>query len=169
MYLVPICMPLRIIPILARAINMKGLVAREMTVPDLDQVLGIEQGSYGAPWSRNMFMEEISNPLGRALVFELDGRIVAYLCCWEIVDECHILNIAVHPHHRCQGIGSSVIKILEAACRAKGVTRILLDVGRKNKPARKLYTKMGFKTVGFRKNYYKEVGDDALLMDKLLG
>ncbi|MGB9615918.1 MAG: ribosomal protein S18-alanine N-acetyltransferase [Desulfomonilaceae bacterium] len=150
------------------ATNVKGVIAREMTAPDLDQVLFIEQSSYGAPWSRDMFMDEISNPLSRALVFELDGRIVGYLCCWEIVDECHILNIAVHPDYRRQGVGSAILKILEAACRAKGLTRILLDVGRRNNPARNLYKKMGFKAVGFRKNYYKEVGDDALLMDKIL-
>lgn len=152
----------------AMAINLRGLVARQMTLGDLDKVLFIEQASYGAPWSRNMFIEEISNPVGRSLVFELETRIIGYLCLWEIVDECHILNIVVHPEYRRQGVGSAIIEITEAACRAKGIARVLLDVGRRNRPARNLYKKMGFKVVGFRKNYYTELGDDALLMDKLL-
>ncbi len=149
-------------------ITLTGLIAREMTLADLDKVLCIEQASYGIPWSRKMFVEEISNPVGRSLVFELATRIVGYACFWEIVDECHIVNIAVHPDYRRQGVGSAIIKILEAACRAKGITRILLDVGRGNKPARRLYKKMGFKIVGFRKGYYTELNDDALLMDKIL-
>lgn len=149
-------------------IKLKGLVAREMTFDDLDKVLFIEQASYGAPWSRNMFVEEISNPVSRALVFELHTCLVGYVCFWEIGDEGHVLNIAVHPDHRRQGIGSAILKIVDAACKGKGIARILLDVGRRNIPARKLYKKMGFKAIGFRKNYYTELGDDALLMEKLL-
>lgn len=149
-------------------VTLRGLIARQMNLGDLDKVLMIEQASYGTPWSRNMFVEEISNPMGRALVFELNSRVVGYLCSWEILDECHVLNIAVHPEYRRQGVGSAMLKTLETSCQAKGIARILLDVGRRNKPARHLYKKMGFKVVGFRKNYYTELGDDALLMDKLL-
>lgn len=148
--------------------EMKGLNARQMTLGDLDQVLKIEQGSYGVPWSRNMFIEEISSSVGRQLVFHLEKNIVGYVCYWDVIDECHVLNIAVHPNYRRRGIATAILRILEVACRAQHITRILLDVGRQNHVARALYKKCGFKTVGFRKNYYTELGDDALLMDKIL-
>jgi len=148
--------------------ELKGLKASQMTLGDLDQVLDIEQGSYGIPWSRSMFLEEMSNKIGRQLVFRLKENIVGYVCYWNVVDECHILNIAVHPKHRRKGIATAILKILEAASRGRHVVRILLDVGRNNHAARSLYKKCGFHTVGFRKNYYAESGDDALLMDKII-
>lgn len=148
--------------------EIKGLTASQMTLGDLDQVLDIEQGSYGIPWSRSMFIEEMSNKIGRQLVFRLEKDIVGYVCYWNVVDECHLLNIAVHPKHRRKRIASAMLRILEAASLGQGLKRILLDVGRRNHAARALYKRFGFHTVGFRKNYYAELEDDALLMDKVI-
>ncbi len=66
------------------------------------------------------------------------------------------------------GLGTFMMDYLERSCRQRRLNRILLDVGRRNVPARNLYKRCGFESIGFRKNYYAEIQDDALVMEKRL-
>jgi [ribosomal protein S18]-alanine N-acetyltransferase len=139
-----------------------------MNLKDLEEVLEIELRSFRAPWTRNMFLEELSNRSSRLIVFRLGQRIVAYVCYWVVLDEIHLMNIAVCPEHRSSGLGNFVMEHLEVICGRSGLKRILLDVGRKNVAACALYSKRGFTPIGFRKNYYSESQDDAIVMEKIL-
>jgi [ribosomal protein S18]-alanine N-acetyltransferase len=139
-----------------------------MHFSDLDEVVAIENLSFAVPWTRNMFLQEMSNESARPIVFRDGDMVVGYFCFWHVVDEAHLLNIAVHPERRNLGLGTLMMDYLERMCRESGMRTILLDVARRNTPARKLYRKCGFHTIGFRKNYYAEVQDDALVMEKLL-
>jgi [ribosomal protein S18]-alanine N-acetyltransferase len=140
-----------------------------MNESDLEEVLDIERGSFEPPWSREMFLEEISNRNARLMVFRLEGKIVGYMCFWAVLDEAHLLNVAVHPAYRSRGYGRTIMAHLEALCRSEGLKRIILEVGRRNEPARHLYKLCGFSSIGFRKQYYAVVRDDALVMEKWLG
>lgn len=148
--------------------SISGLRSTKMLPDHLDEVLLIEETSHAAPWSRGMFLEEMSNRISRQLVFNIDLLVVGYICFWQVLEECHVLNIGVHPEFRRQGFGAAIMDFLENMCRNDHIERIILDVGRRNISARKLYTKCGFKVIGFRKNYYREIKDDALVMEKRL-
>jgi [ribosomal protein S18]-alanine N-acetyltransferase len=145
------------------------LTPSRMTMKDLEEVLEIERESFEAPWTRNMFLEELSNRSSRLSVFRMDQRIVAYVCYWVVVDEIHLLNIAVCTEHRSSGFGNFIMEQLEVISARSGLKRILLDVARRNVAARALYSKRGFHQIGFRKNYYRESLDDAIVMEKMLG
>lgn len=140
-----------------------------MQPSDLDEVLAIERASFAGPWSRDMFLEEMDNRHARLMVFRREGRIVGYICFWVVLDEAHLLNIAVHPKFRGQGHGRSIMAYLESVCVEEGLNRLLLEVGRRNAAARSLYKKFGFSSIGFRKQYYAAIKDDALVMEKWLG
>ncbi len=142
--------------------------AEPMRLEDLESVLTIEQSSFPTPWSRNMFIEEMENRNSRLVVFKIDGSIVGYVCFWAVLDEAHLLNIAVHPSRRHEGIGRLIMAEIERLCMKEGLKRIILEVARKNTFARDLYRKCGFDSVGFRKNYYTATKDDALIMEKYL-
>ena len=135
----------------------------------LDEVIAIEQVSFSAPWSRDMFLGEMSNRVSRQVVFKSGETLVGYLCFWVVLDEAHLMNIAVHPERRGSGYGKYMIEHLEAICLREGIRRIILEVGRRNIAGKNLYRKCGFSTIGFRKNYYPTVPDDALVMEKWLG
>ena len=111
----------------------------------------------------------LSNRNARLLVFTEEKRIVGYLCFWEVMDEAHLMNIAVHYDRRGRGYGTFMMNRLVTICLKDGLKRIILDVAKGNRPARSLYRKCGFSSIGFRKNYYASIKDDAIVMEKWLG
>jgi [ribosomal protein S18]-alanine N-acetyltransferase len=142
--------------------------AIRMKPADVDEVLAIERDSFAEPWTKNMFLDELANRSARLLVLKMEERIIGYMCFWEILDEAHLMTIAVHPRHRGKGFGKFLMDKLEELSRKAGLKRIILDVARRNRTARNLYGKCGFMSIGFRKSYYKVTGDDALVMEKWL-
>lgn len=138
---------------------------------DLDEVLLIERASFPNPWSRRAFLHELrENPVARLWVAraEAGGGVLGYLCLWFVVDEVHITNVAVHPSHRRHGVGRALMAAILSRYRAEGATRAVLEVRPSNKEARQLYEAFGFRSVGRRKGYYFDNGEDALVMEMTL-
>ena len=144
------------------------LVVELMQISDLAEILAIEEVSFATPWTREMYVKELSNRTSRPFVYRIDGEIVGYMCFWVVLDEAHLMTIAVHPDRRGEGIGKSIMGHLEQVSLKEDLKKILLEVGRRNIVARGLYRHCGFTAVGFRKNYYANIKDDALLMEKWL-
>src|SRR5439155_24852942 len=81
-----------------------------MRPEDLDEVLVIERASFSMPWSRGAFIYEIQqNRVARCWVMRDEGRVVGYLCLWEVADEVHITNIAVRPECRRRGLARALL------------------------------------------------------------
>ncbi len=145
------------------------LESRPLVESDINRILEIEQFSFAAPWTRPLILEEMNNRNSKFLVFTHAKSIVGYICFWVILDEAHLLNIAVHPNFRSQGIASFFMEKLITMSEGLNLNKIYLEVARRNMPARALYKKFGFNTIGFRKNYYTAEHDDALVMQKWIG
>ena len=145
------------------------LVETRMTRDDIEAIMGIEQFSFNPPWSPAMFTEELSNRHSVCLTFRYQEVITSFVCFWMILDEAHLLNIAVNPTYRRLGIATHILNRVEQICRCNDVGRIILDVARRNQSARALYKKSGFSSIGFRKRYYPAIDDDAVVMEKWLG
>lgn len=137
---------------------------RAMQTEDLPRVAEIDSLSMSNPWSERMFATELSNPHARTSVAEVNGTIVALLVLWMILDEAHIATIAVHPDFRRQGISKIMMKTALSAAEKEGALTSLLEVRAGNLAAIKLYEIFGFEEVGLRRGYYKDNGEDALLM-----
>jgi ribosomal-protein-alanine N-acetyltransferase len=142
--------------------------AHPMAPTDLPEVMEIEAYSFNSAWRPEMFMGEMANKSARPIVFRRSNKLVGYVCVWFIADEAHLHNIAVHPDLRRQGLGAWFMDYVEKLAGENNMQRIALDVARDNKGARRLYLKSGFTTVGFRRKYYADTGQDALIMEKLL-
>ena len=136
-----------------------------MTVEDVDAVHAIEVACFKTPWSRESFMREVTeNACARYVVLREDGRAIAYAGVWFVLDEGHITNIAVHPDRRGVGYGEQVTRALIQLAADSGMIWMTLEVRRSNAAAQGLYRKLGFVDVGWRKRYYEDNGEDALLM-----
>ena len=136
---------------------------RPCTEADLPAILNIERASYPTAWTRTAFVHELHNHHGRFVVAEHQGRIVGYVCSWLIIDEVHILNIAVQPDCCRRGIGRALLGQTLAQARQTGAHRANLEVRRSNRAAIGVYRKFGFETVSVRHKYYAD-GEDGLLM-----
>ncbi len=139
---------------------------KPMEKSDIDSVIDIEEKTYGPHhWSKDSFMNELSNELARYFsVFNENGNLIAYCGCWQILEEAHITNIAVHPDFRQKHIGEAMLKTIVDECYKNMAKYITLEVRVGNKPAIRLYEKYGFKSLGTRKGYYQDNNEDALIM-----
>lgn len=145
------------------------IIIRPMTLDDLPEVQIIDRMSFPLPWSERSYRFEIQeNPAAHLLTAERveePARIlIGYVGFWIIVDEVHISTLAVHPLYRRQGIGERLLIVaLRMACDI-GAEIATLEVRVSNQAAVCLYRKYGFEIIGRRKRYYRDNGEDALLM-----
>ena len=141
---------------------------RDANERDLPRIMQIERLGFAQPWSLDSFMRELSLPFSRIIVASAgivgEPEIAGFLCRWLVADECHILNIAVHPGMRRHGIGARLMTDAIAESRQKKVQVMTLEVRRSNLAARGLYRKLRFEERRLRKNYYG-AGEDAIVME----
>jgi len=135
-----------------------------MNLDDIEAVHEIETACFKTPWSKESFRHEITeNQCARYIVVREDGRAIAYAGVWFILDEGHITNIAVHPDKRGMGYGEMATRAMIQLAADSGMSVMTLEVRRSNEIAQKLYHKLGFIDVGYRKKYYENT-EDALIM-----
>lgn len=94
--------------------------------------------------------------------------VIGYAGFWFILDEAHISTIAVHPAWRGQGVGEQLLAALLERVLDLGAVSATLEVRVSNEPAQALYRHYAFEIVGRRKRYYRDNGEDALLMTAVL-
>jgi [ribosomal protein S18]-alanine N-acetyltransferase len=136
---------------------------RRLTYADLPQVISIERRAFPTPWSLAMFVLELSKPGGVCLAAVRDGRIVAYCICSRYDIVWHLMNIAVDPDHRREGLATALLN--ELVHRTGGpAARVTLEVRESNQNAIDLYERFGFLAAGLRRRYYQDNGEDALIM-----
>ncbi len=165
-------------------------ILRPMTLEDIPQVLQIDRQSFSTPWSARTYEFEINNrdssylvvveafapeperPGGlRGLAARLRApapgaaQVVGYGGCWLIAGEAHISTIAVAPDYRGRGLGELLLAaMLRRAINCNGDYSVL-EVRASNYAAQALYEKYHYRVVGRRRGYYRDDGEDALLME----
>lgn len=135
-----------------------------MKEEDIDEILDISSLSFSISWSKNSYIQELTNPVARYLVAKIDNKVIGFIGTWIVLDESHITNIAVHPNHRKQGIASKLVEELLNYCKSQGCISYTLEVRSTNKAAKSLYEKYNFKQDGVRKGYYEDNKEDAIIM-----
>lgn len=142
-----------------------------MLPPDLEAAVETDRLCLSRPWSESVWREELESPLGLYLLLEVsDGPVrhpVGHVGLKLIVDEAHVMTIAVRPAHRREGHARTLIRAALGLAAEKGAFFVHLEVRPSNAPARALYGSLGFVETGRRKRYYGD--EDALLLTLDLG
>ena len=125
-------------------------------------MLAIERRSFQTPWSLAMFVLELSKPSGICLAAVRDDQLIGYLVCSRYADVWHLMNIAVHPDARREGVARSLLEQLFGD--AGEDARYTLEVRTSNHGAIAMYERFGFQPAGHRRGYYHDNGEDALIM-----
>ncbi len=138
---------------------------------NIPEILRIESLSFPSPWTVGMFLEELVNPFSHAYLAKTRGgdEVIGYIFYQTIVQEMHILNLAVHPSHRSGGVGTLLLRHSLNQAQQSGLARYAyLEVRDNNHPAILLYRKLGFTALGIRKNYYRKERVNAIIMGRSL-
>jgi len=130
------------------------------------QVAELEKLCFSDPWSENSVASELNNELSLWLVADDNGEVLGYVGSQTVMGESDMMNIAVHPDFRKQGIATGLIVGLVEELRKLGSHSLTLEVRASNETAIRLYLGLGFDEVGRRKNYYRNPKEDALILRK---
>tara|TARA_B100000686_G_C16708473_1_gene927701 strand:+ start:979 stop:1518 length:540 start_codon:yes stop_codon:yes gene_type:complete len=142
-----------------------GLRIRDISPSDLEAILEIDEKVFTETWSRNFFLKQLEFPdIYIARVAVSDNEVVGHAGLTVVVDEGHITTVAIEPNQQGVGIGSYLLADLCRIAISRGLLALTLEVRISNYPARKLYQRFGFVPAGFRRNYYSDTNEDALIM-----
>lgn len=139
---------------------------RKMTANHVEQVAQLEQLCFSTPWSENAIAKELSNPLSCWLVAVENNRVCGYVGSQAVLREADMMNIAVNPDFRRQGIAKKLVEQMILELKKAGNYQLTLEVRVSNIPAISLYESLGFAQVGRRPRYYTKPTEDALILRK---
>jgi [ribosomal protein S18]-alanine N-acetyltransferase len=137
-----------------------------LSLEHLNQVVDIEAASFDHPWPRGLFLGELAVPQARDRVALLQpaGMVLAFILLWLSAGRARVQNLAVHPAFRRRGIGRWLLLSTLAEAKAAGALSVVLEVRTGNQAAKRLYASLGFQPRELRPGYYREQGEDALVM-----
>jgi ribosomal-protein-alanine N-acetyltransferase len=146
----------------APASAMQLAAMRDLDVPE---VLALEREAFSVGWPPTAFAHELQqNRLARYIVVRELGALVGFAGLWLMVEEAHIVTVAVAPDERRRGFGRLLVHGLLRVAQREGMLAGTLEVRESNAEARALYREYGFHEVGRRKRYYVDNGEDAVIM-----
>ena len=140
------------------------LTIKPMKQTDLDDVMVVEEVAFASPWNHGMYLRELERLDACYLTAKSGSLLIGYGGVLVILDEAHIMTLAVRNDYRRQGIAMRIL--LELISRAEEMEAhfLTLEVRKSNQPAISLYEKLGFQIMGERKHYYIDNLENALIM-----
>jgi len=130
------------------------------------QIAELEKICFSDPWSERSIASELDNKLAFWLAATEGETVAGYIGSQTVMDETDMMNVAVHPDFRRQGIAEELVNTLVENLKKMGSRCLTLEVRASNAPAIALYEKLGFHEIGRRKNYYRNPREDALILRK---
>ncbi len=133
---------------------------QRMQTTDLPEALRLDTECLSRPWSVGVWREELQSPYSKYFAIWDEGRIVAQIGVKIILNEMHVMTLAVHPDYRRQGYARALVNtVLQDNPQARS---LYLEVRKGNVAARSLYESLGFGSTAQRPGYYGD--EDAILM-----
>jgi ribosomal-protein-alanine N-acetyltransferase len=138
---------------------------------DIDEVVALEESVYPYPWTRGNFADSLASGYHAWVLRNPSMQLMGYFLVMQMVDEAHLLNVAVAQEWQGQGLGRFLLNQSVACSRGLGMESMLLEVRPSNTRALELYERYGFEQIGRRKGYYPAGGqqrEDAIVMRYML-
>lgn len=143
-----------------------NFIIRPMEIKDIEQVAAIEKSIFSMPWSADSFIDACMAENNIYLVCVENDKVVGYCGLWTVIGEGDVTNVAVSENHRGKGYGKALMQELEIRALEKKVKVFFLEVRQSNVIAQNIYTSLGYKIIGTRKNFYERPVEDAVIMSK---
>jgi len=142
---------------------------RQFDKDDLAAVVALQHRCPQASrWLPDDYRRLAEEPGGLILVAEMEttepARLLGFAAFHRVIDETELRNIAVDPDYQGRGIGKALLEEARKRLLRAGAKRVLLEVRTSNVPALALYFSVGFSVLYWRKHYYHDPLDDALVL-----
>lgn len=137
-----------------------------MTQAHVGQIAALERRCFSNPWPEAAIVPELTNELSLWLVALCGEQVLGYVGSQTVMQESDMMNLAVAPEYRRQGIARALVTALCRALAERESRRLTLEVRASNDAAIRLYASEGFAPVGRRPNYYSHPKEDALILRK---
>ena len=118
-------------------------------------------------WSKKQWDNELRKEGILAFGLIISNFVIGICVSQIVLDEAHINYFVIDNKFQRKGFGSHFMNYLINEYEKLEIKKLLLEVSESNLIAKKFYNNFQFRTVGIRKNYYKD-GSDALLKEKKL-
>ena len=125
-----------------------------MQPEDVREVAALEAKIFSIPWSEAGFLSSLQSKDTLYLAVRKSGQLIGYCGLLQSFEEADITNVAVEEAYRGCGVASRMLERLMELGKARGILRYTLEVRVSNASAIHLYEKLGFHSVGIRKNFY---------------
>jgi [ribosomal protein S18]-alanine N-acetyltransferase len=151
----------------------KFLALQPLSSQHLLDAVELDRRCLGGLWTQDGYQREIDSPNSDLLVLqriepemkgETSSTSIGLACAWAIADEAHITLLAIDPAYRQQGLGQMLLYALLVLAWRRSLKWATLEVRLSNQTAISLYQKFGFESVGQRRGYYQDTGEDALIL-----
>ena len=147
---------------------MQDYKIEKLSQNNLSQVAKIDKECFGDnSWSYSLYLDELSDPQKYYKVACDKAKVIGYGGFSHIIDEAHIMNIAVTSSYRSKGVGSLILNSLIQQARDLKIKAMTLEVNQNNIIAIDFYKKNDFEIKGIRPKYYSNK-DSALILWRFL-
>ena len=130
---------------------------------DMQQVLDIEEASFEFPWDEDTFLQQLRQRNIIGMVYATEYSVLGY-CIYELHKTRYdIMNIAVHPRYRHQGVATSLVNRLinKLDNRRSAVSTIVRET---NLSAQLFFQRQGFRATNVLRNWYDDCDEDGYAM-----
>lgn len=145
-----------------------GVQIRWMIRRDMPEVLEIEQQSFEYAWTEEDFLCCLRQRNCIGMVAEHQERIVGFMIYELLKSQLHVLNFAVAPWARRQGVGAQMTEKLANKLAQQRRQEIRLEVREGNLSAQLFFRNQGFCATNVLRSYYEDTAEDAYVMRFLL-
>jgi [ribosomal protein S18]-alanine N-acetyltransferase len=114
---------------------------------DMPEVMAIENASFADPWTEEEYLRQLRqrNCIGSVIERTEDSKMVGVMIYELHQGRLELVNIAVHPHHRRQGVGTAMLNRLKEKLSQQARRSFDLKVGEQNLRAHLFFQACGMK------------------------
>lgn len=142
---------------------------RPAWLADAPVLAALERRCFADPWTADAFRELLRQREAFGLVCEDGGEIAGYAVARCVAGTGELLNLAVEPERRGQGLARTLLSATLGALQQRGAGEVFLEVRPSNRAAVALYAAFQFAKVGRRPEYYRNPLEDALILRREIG
>ncbi len=137
-------------------------VVEPATLRDAPILSRLHRESFHRGWSTGEFQQMLAERNVLAHRLRVGKTIAGFIISRTAADEAEILSVAIDSARRGRGLSRDLLRTHLGYLAGHGLKTVFLEVEENNRPARALYEKAGFRTVGRRERYYKDSNGEQL-------